>query len=422
VPNPDYLSLQQNIKNLEATRAALQRKLAQLEGIVSRKQSQFDELAKKGTSITPTIAELKQEEENYSRIYAALSSARITKSMTDDTTGSITVVNRRVEGPLREGKDPLKLTLAALILSLGLGVGLAVGMDYLDHTIRTREDAMDLIGLPVQGIVPRLNGGTDIRMLPKITQIDPSSPHAEAYRFLTTDLLLSLSEQDIKTIMGATAKPGQGGTSTICNLAITMAQAGKRVILVDCDMRRPMLHQIFNVSNELGLSDVLANGVGVLEALKPTEVPNLILLPAGETPDNAWSLLRSQKMHDLIHNLRQQSDFVFFDTPSAVVFADAAVIASMVDGVIIIVRANQSPRGNELQVKEMLNKANPNILGGVLNDVDPQMVDSYYYHNQYYPIKSAVKTASGTGKPERPLPAAKPTQDDDNDINPFGRE
>jgi len=201
-----------------------------------------------------------------------------------------------------------------------------------------------------------------------------------------------------------------------------MAQAGKRVILVDCDMRRPMLHQIFNVSNELGLSDVLANGVGVLEALKPTEVPNLILLPAGETPDNAWSLLRSQKMHDLIHNLRQQSDFVFFDTPSAVVFADAAVIASMVDGVIIIVRANQSPRGNELQVKEMLNKANPNILGVVLNDVDPQMVDSYYYHNQYYPIKSAVKTASGTGKPERPLPAAKPTQDDDNDINPFGRE
>ncbi|MCC6446938.1 MAG: polysaccharide biosynthesis tyrosine autokinase [Armatimonadetes bacterium] len=417
VPNMAYSALKDEIAQLEATRASLESKVAELDKVLAAQQSKFDALAKKDTAISPFLAELKQEEENYSRLYAALSNARLSRDMTQDTSGSLTVVGSRSEGPLREGKDPKKLTLAAFVLSLGISVGLAVARDYMDTSIRTRQDAVDMIGLPVHGIVPALPGGVGQLKLPRITQISPASPHAEAYRFLTTDLLLSSQEKDIKTIMGATPKPGQGGTTTMSNLAITMAQAGKRVVLVDCDMRRPLLHKIFGVSNEIGLSNVLSNGIGVWEALKPTEVENLILLPAGDVPENAWSLLRSQKMRDIVQTLRDRSDFVFFDTPSAVVFADATVIASMVDGVLIILRANQSPRGNEFQLKEMLNKVNSNILGVVLNDADPRTVDSFFYHYQYYPTRKDAE-AKKSDKPEELLPP--PEKKDPGDIDPFG--
>jgi capsular exopolysaccharide synthesis family protein len=227
--------------------------------------------------------------------------------------------------------------------------------------------------------------------LARVTHTDPLSPLSEAYRFLRTDLLLSTQATDAKAIMVATAKPGQGGTSTVANLGISLAMDGKRVMLIDADMRRPSLHRIFKVANDLGLSNVLANEKDFEEVVLATEVDNLLLIPAGPTPSNPSELLGSPRMRSLVHKLVEHSDYVLFDTPSAIAFTDAVVLSQVVDGVILVVRAQQVPRGAELQVRNLLNKANANILGVVLNDVQPDTVDSYYYHSHYYPDVGSKK-------------------------------
>jgi capsular exopolysaccharide synthesis family protein len=309
------------------------------------------------------------------------------------------------ESPAQEGavKKNLMMLMAALMMSLVGSCGVVLALDFLDTSIRMPLDAERLLEAPVTGVVPRLEGATHT-MLPRITHQLPGSPHAESYRFLGADILLSAGGDDpYKTLMVATAKPGQGGTSTICNLAITLAQAGQTVALVDADLRRPSLHQVFDLDNEQGLSTVLSNGKMAGDVLQRTEVENLYVMTGGPAPENAWKLLRSAKMKDVIADLSRDYDFVLFDTPSAVVFADAATLASMVDGVLLVVRAHEAPSGSELQVKALLNKTKARIVGVVLNDMPAQQVDSARFYSHYYapgtPRQEAVAAAERPALP-----------------------
>jgi capsular exopolysaccharide synthesis family protein len=280
-------------------------------------------------------------------------------------------------------------------------------MDYLDTSVRDSKDVERILDVPVNGVVPRLPAEQKALMA-KITDSLPASPHAEAYRFLGTDILLSAAESPFKTVMVATAKPNQGGTSTICNLAITLAQAGQSVALVDADLRRPSLHHVFNVPNDQGLSTVLANGKLPGDVLQRTEVENLYVMTGGPIPENAWKLLRSPKMKDVISDLQRDFDFVLFDTPSAAVFADAATLATMVDGVLLVVRAQEQPSGSEMQVKNLLNKTRARIVGVVLNDVPLTQVDSARYFEEYYGDghKTEAVAAAASGRPALPQRAS----------------
>lgn len=404
VANPAYQSLQQELRDLQAKERELATALTQVEAQVGRYEQRLSNYQGVDVDLQAATADYQLALDNYDRLFKQYQAALL--NLNANTESFITLMGpTSVEGPVHAGPNPVQVIVAAILLSLFLGVGIAVGLEVIDNTVKTTHDAQQLIGLPVTGIIPRLESG-DLRMLPKITHVEPASPHAESYRFVGEDLLLTLEEHpEIRSIMVATVRPGQGGTTTITNLAITLAQGGKRVILVDGDMRRPSLHKVFNVSNDIGLSSVLSNGMQVAEALRPTEIDNLVLLPAGPTPKNPWQLLRSQKMQELVEALEQSCDIVLFDTPSAAVFADASVVASLVDGVVVVVRANHIPRGSELQVRHLLNKAKVRLLGVVLNDAAPEMVDSYYYHSHYYrstngerelPSSSSAKPSSGS--------------------------
>lgn len=318
-----------------------------------------------------------------STVKERLNQARLDEKDTS-ATGAIRLVDKAVaaRGPI--GKSRSSYLVMGLILSLIVGVGLALVLETLDNRIRSNVDVEQLLSLPVNALIPSMTG-RNAPALPKITYLDPLSPLAEAYRFLRTDLLLTAAESGCQTVMVATAKPGQGGTTTIANLAISLAMDGKRVVIVDGDMRRPTLHRIFKANNDFGLSSVLSGEKDLDEVLVSTEVQNLILLPAGPTPTNPSEMLGSQRMGDVVETLRQGADFVLFDTPSAIAFTDTIVMSRWIDGVLLVVRANQVPRGAELQVRKLFNKANVRILGVVLNDVQPTNVDSYYYHSHYYP-------------------------------------
>jgi capsular exopolysaccharide synthesis family protein len=253
--------------------------------------------------------------------------------------GTITISGPAVSTDIGAGPNQRwMLMVYGAVLALVFGVALVVAMDALDNSIRSTTDVEKLLGLPICGVIPAQL--PDPNRAPRITYLDPLSPAAEAYRLLRTDLLFTAEERPFKSLMLCTGKPGQGATTTVCNLAIAMAQAGKRVILVDADLRRPKLHTVFKVKNDTGLTSLLNDECEIEEALKATEIDNLLLLPSGPLPLNPSELLASPKMRALHEQLKPHTDFILFDTPSAIAFSDSAVLASFLDAVLMVIRAN----------------------------------------------------------------------------------
>lgn len=412
--NEEYLSLEREIARLEQTRKGLVARLATQNGVLAKKTAIVAQLPETATLSQILASNAANAAEKYQDATKKLSAAQSVLTQTESD-GSLTVrvwagltnSTQHPETPARQGatKRTWTMIIAAFLLSLLGSVGVVLGLDFLDTSLKSSMDVERMLDIPVNGVVPRLEG-PNRGMLSQVTHKLPSSPQAESYRFLGTDILLSASgDQPYKTIMVATAKPGQGGTSTICNLAITLAQAGQTVVLVDADLRRPSLHNVFNVPNDLGLTTVLSNGKLPSDVLQRTEIENLYVMPGGPKAENAWKLLRSAKMKEVIADLQRDFDFVLFDTPSAVVFADAATLATMVDGVLLVVRAHEAPSGSEMQVKNLLNKTKARIVGVVLNDMPLQQVDSARYFSHYYGTSGRAEIGAAstvTAKPALP--------------------
>lgn len=401
--NPQYEALMREIADLEAEKAALTAKMSALDEASSQQVFHGRSAAARSVELAALTRARDLAAETQARLKTAVDQARIDESVTTQT-GTIRVVDlpKSAQGPLTRGAALWQIALMGVALSIALGVLAALGADFLDDRVRTREDLRRLLEMPVTAVIPAMPAQP--AALPAITHLEPISPYAEAYRFLRTDVLFTARDHMVQTIMVATPKPGQGGTTTICNLAIAMAEAEQRVILVDADLRRPSIHKIFNLNNDVGLSSVLSNGVELGQALQQTSVPNLLVLTGGPTPKNPSRLINSRRMSEVIHALRRDSDFVLFDTPSAVAFSDAAILASMVDGVLLVVRAQESPRGSELQVKDLLNKAKANVLGVVLNAASPETVDSFFYHSRYYQ-RATSSGPDGSGPASLPEPS-----------------
>ena len=383
ITNPAYYSLKSEVDNLRAKRADLSSQLGSLNTQLKSIEGRISSFKGLDVDIQEATDDYARASQAYTDMFGRYSAALLNLSATDKEF-IYTLGPARVEGPIKAGPNPKLAYVGALFLAVLMGVGFAVLVDMYDNSVKTSDDVERLLGLPVTGVIPALEGGAPSD-LSKITYLAPSSPYAEAYRFVSEDIIRTLKENpDIKSIMGATARPGQGGTTTITNLAITLAQGGMKVILVDGDMRHPKLHRVFGVDNEAGLSTVLSNENLLTEALRETDIQNLMVLPGGPVPRNAWLLLRSERMTEVMSELETVADVVLIDTPSAAVFADATVYASVVDAVVVIVRANQPPRGNETRIREMLNKNNLRHLGVVLNDANQETVESYHFNNHYY--------------------------------------
>lgn len=392
VANPVYDSLLAERSKTAYERDGLAAKLGQMESVVTAATSGV----KPGTDVDlKTLeSEFQSAQTTYTNLQTQVSQARIGVKETTGT-GAIRIIDEaaRAEGPIGTSKTLFLLTGA--LLSLMIGSGIAITMDSLDNRIRSTADVEKLLSLPVTASIPSASGSANA-YLARITDSHPLSPISEAYKFLRTDLLLTSQLNGARTIMVATAKPGQGGTNTVSNLGISLAQDGKRVVVIDADMRRPALHAVFRVSNDFGLSNVLSNEKEFEEVILATDIDNLLVIPAGPTPSNPSELLGSPRMRSLIARLIDIADYVLIDTPSAVAFTDAVVLSQVVDGVLLVIRANQVPREAEMQVRDQLNKANANILGVVLNDVEPDTVDSYHYHSHYYPEVGFARRGSIT--------------------------
>lgn len=211
-----------------------------------------------------------------------------------------------------------------------------------------------------------------------ITLSDPRSPVSEAYRTLRTNLSFSSLDEPIRTLVVTSPAPDEGKSTTIANLAVTMAQGGRSTILVDCDLRRPALHTLFGCRSEPGLTNLLLEEDGQ-PALQQTEVEGLQLLPSGPLPPNPADLLGSQKIDKVIASLAEMADVVLFDAPPVIAVTDAAVLGAKVDGVLLVISAGKTRREHAQRAKEMLEKANVRIVGAALTNAPKDSSIGGYY-------------------------------------------
>jgi protein-tyrosine kinase len=217
-----------------------------------------------------------------------------------------------------------------------------------------------------------------------ITHSDPKSPVSEAYRVLRTNIQYSGIDRQLKTIVVTSSVPIEGKTTTVVNMAVTFAQAGKRVLLIDSDMRKPKLHKVFVAPNTRGLTNLLAEHDDYKNYVRSTDILNLDILTCGTIPHNPSELLSSKTMKEFMETVSQDYDIIFMDAPPVGNVTDAAIISTFVDGTILVASSGHVKIGALKHAKEQLDKVNANILGVVLNQLDKKSGNNYYYYQYNY--------------------------------------
>lgn len=217
-----------------------------------------------------------------------------------------------------------------------------------------------------------------------ITLHNPTSPIAEAYRTLRTNIQFSSIDKKVQVIAVTSTGPGEGKSTVASNLAVVTAQAGKKTLLIDCDQRKPRQHKVFGVSNERGLSNMLADDSNFSLAVQKSGVENLLLLTSGVRPPNPSELLASSKMKNFVSSLRSQLDFIIIDTPPLLMVTDAQLLSNYIDGYILTVASGEADRDAAAKAKELLDNVNGKILGVVLNKINLSGKGYYGYYGKYY--------------------------------------
>lgn len=220
---------------------------------------------------------------------------------------------------------------------------------------------------------------------PIITDINPKSPISEAYRTLRTNIDFSSIDEELKVIMLTSAGPGEGKSTTATNLAVVFAQNERKVLIIDADLRKPTMHHTFNKSNRFGLTNLLTGKSHYNEVVTETHIPNLDLLPSGPIPPNPSEILSSKRMTALLEELKGQYDLVVVDTPPALAVADAQIMATKCDGVILVISAGTTKRDAASKMRANMDHVKARVIGAVLNNVDRKSGEGYYYY--YYGSK-----------------------------------
>jgi capsular exopolysaccharide synthesis family protein len=273
---------------------------------------------------------------------------------------------------------PVNLLLA-LFGGATFAVGLAFFFEYVDNRVKSPDEVKQHLGLPVLGLVPAVFDKTIEN--PLINNGAPSN-FSESFRAVRTNVLFSSAEEGGRSIVVTSTAPGEGKTIVAANLAIALAQAGQRVLLIDADMRKPRVHSVFNKDQVPGLSNVLVGNSKTSESMRQASVPGLWVLPAGVHPPDPAELLGSKRFKDFMTSLGPYFDWVIVDTPPVMAVTDSSVVAHLVTGVLFVVGAEMTSRHVAQRALEQLGHARAKFLGAVLNRVDLQ--HNSYYYSQYY--------------------------------------
>ncbi len=388
------------IINLDAEIKANTAKINTLQEVINTYNGQLENLPVKVLELARLKRRQMVDEQTYMLMTKRLEETKIQEA---GQRKEVRVVDEAIE-PLFPTKPKKKLNLAlGLVLGIGFGIGITFLREYFDNSIKTQEE-LERLGFNILATIPRIEMSKVeeklearlARMGPMegkriearlITHLDPKSPVSEAYRSLRTNIQFSRVDDKIRCVLVTSSGPKEGKSTTSANLAIAMAQSGKRVVLIDSDLRRPVVHSIFGMEKDEGLTNYLMDDIDYDTMIKPSIMENLFVIPSGVLPPNPSEMLESDKMKVLLEKLKSDFDFVIFDTPPVIAVTDAAILATVVDGAILVVKANQTNYDALVRAKSLLDAVNTRILGALLNGVEVGgMYGSYYYYyyHHYY--------------------------------------
>ena len=332
------------------------------------------------SEVTRLETSLTQQRSSYSDLLKSYEDIRVTEAKAIDNV----VVADPAEAPSKPVRpNVLMNTLLAAVVGAMLAVGVAFLVEYLDDHLHSAEDVDATLHLPLLGRTTRIHAQNPMDRL--IVQKDPRSPIAEAYRSFRTNVHFSNVDKPAKAILVTSANPTEGKSTTAANLAVVMAQADLQVLLVDTDLRKPILHQIFEVSNDFGLTSAFLQEKGPMNGIvQQTKVPKLHLITSGPLPPNPSELLGSQRMRSLIGVLKEKFDVVIFDSPPVLAVTDASVLAPQADGVILVVDSERTRRGAAQLAVSNLQQIGAHFMGVALTKLSAKAAGGYYNYNNYY--------------------------------------
>ncbi len=386
------------IFDVETQIKGLQAKIKALQEVVDNYEYELSRIPTQALELARLTRQMEVDQNTYMLMIQKLEETRISEVGQKE---NVRILDYAImpQYPIKP-KKKLNLLLGALI-GLGLGIGLTFLLEYFDDSIKNPEE-LERMGFSILATIPEISpeevvkkvhgkdGDTNeflegaqiaIRLL---THFDPKSPISEAYRTLRTNIQFKNKNEKNMTLLVTSSAPKEGKSTTIANLAITMAQLGSKTVLIDTDLRRPVIHSIFNAKKEMGVTNYLLGKAGIEDIVKPTFIDNLSIITSGPLPPNPSELLGSQLLPDLLQNLKKEYDIILLDSPPVIAVTDAAILSRYVEGVLLVIKAHKTHREAIKRAKTLLDNAEANIFGCLLNSISIERTYGTYYYYYYY--------------------------------------
>jgi len=346
---------------------------------------------------TRTSAEDQQLQVLRDRIASLRASFAAFLGLSGSSANAVTIVDPATP-PLQPSSPRVLLnTLLAALVGLLLALGIAFTMEYLDDTVKSPEDVESATGLATLGTVLKMKGEKGRSEIYRLaTLLYPRGPAAEAYRTLRTNLEFASVDEPVKTLLVTSSIPSEGKTTTSGNLAVAFAQAGRNVILLDADLRKPGVHRLFDLPNTSGLTSLLrTDDVALDDVAQATEQERLRVVTTGPLPPNPAELLGSRRMQTILERLVAAADLVVIDSPPLQAVTDAAILASITDGTLLVIDAGRTRRDAAGRGREALAKAGARVLGAALNRLSQRGRGDYVYYDYYGAYGAEAKAKAG---------------------------
>jgi len=376
-----YKGSSKDMQLLERELAALRVHLTNVNADIEKYLSLLYTIPDKAVIDAQLKSKLTVSQELYGALLEYLYQVGVAEAM---TLSDIRLADAAVAPPIDEPISPNIYLNASVAGFLGLILGLALCflVDYLDDTIKTPEDAKQYADFTFLGSIIKFSA----KESPLIADKDPKDPICESYRTLRNNIRFSTLGKSVKSLLVSSSMENEGKTTTVVNLAISISREEKRVLIVDADLRKPRVHQLFGLSNSAGLTNVLTDGTDMAQVIQTTGIPGVSVLMSGPVPPDPGQMIESENMAELIKQLSERYDMIIVDSPPVLIANDAIVLAGCCDSAILVLESRRATRGSIANVAEHLDRANVKLTGMVLNklSIEAGGYYGYYYKSGYY--------------------------------------
>lgn len=377
-------SIKDIVKNSVSSFAAREKAIKE---IIKKYNGQLKKLPKKERELAGLKRNSAVAAEIYTFLLQKYEEARIAKA---STISNIRVIDKAVV-PHNPISPNIRLNLMlGLIAGILLAVGVAFFLEFIDDSLKTVDEVERNIRRPIYGIIPRIPDsslavdGTQSAAINLVTHYSPKSPISEAFRTMRTNIHFADPDHLITTLLVTSAGPSEGKSTIVSNLAITIANSGRKTLLIDCDLRKPNLHNLFETDRDPGLTNILSGKMSQEEGIRDTKIENLSLITSGPIPPNPTEMVDSQVMRSQIESFQKDFDMILFDSPPIVAVTDAAIISSYTAGVLLVVELGRSRGSSVNRGIDLLDKVKANLLGIVTNNISSGYRYDYGYYYYYY--------------------------------------